>query len=282
MSLQGLRLALLEETPEEGNLDTHQLKTVIGTPYITARKMRQDDVTFETTHTLFVNTNHYPLVATTDHGTWRRLTALRFPFRFVDPVDGHRLAAGERWGDTDLKARIQRDPELPAAALAWIVEGARRWVVDKAAIHVLPPSVRDATDEWRADSDVGYQFAGEHLELSPHALVPVDYMLTRFNEYLEQHGKKPWSNRVVAGRLPGSIRAALGVEVAPAVVKVQERHYSGISEPFGLAKHVMPAAGKTMRAWSGVRFRAPESAYTSAVDGSLTEGGHQLELEAEG
>lgn len=264
MDLMGLRLALLEETPEEGNLDTHQLKTIIGTPYIAARRMRQDTITFPTTHSLFINTNHYPLVATTDHGTWRRLVAVKFPFTFVNPRDpanftdpaaAMRLAAGEKWGDPDLKARVQRDPDLPAAALAWVIEGARRWYADRGSLHALPPAVAEATREWRADSDVGYQFAAEYLELDPHSLIPVSYLAEKFNAFLEAQGKRKWSNRVIAGRLPKSIEAALGQETGNDVVKVQSRHRLGIADPFDAHRHVLEP-GKTIRAWDGIRFKS--------------------------
>lgn len=253
MDLMGLRLALLEETPEEGNLDTHQLKTVIGTPYIAARRMRQDTITFPTTHSLFINTNHYPLVATTDHGTWRRLVAVQFPFKFVNPDTTHQLAEGERWGDPDLKARVQRDADLPAAALAWVVEGARRWYDNRGLLHRHPPAVEEATREWRADSDVGYQFAAEHLELVPNSLVPASYLAEKFNAFLEAQGKRKWSNRVIAGRLPKSIEAALGREATNSVVKIQNRHDLGISDPFDVARNLLEP-GKTIRAWSDIRY----------------------------
>lgn len=258
MDLMGLRLALLEETPEEGTLDTHQLKTIIGTPYIAARRMRQDNITFPTTHSLFINTNHYPLVATTDHGTWRRLVAVKFPHKFVTPVSPaavaegfpqHVLAEGERWGDPDLKARVARDPDLPAAALAWIVQGARKWYSDRASMHQLPAPVAEATREWRADSDVGYQFAAEHLTAAPNHLVPASYMAEKFNAFLEAQGKRKWSTRVIAGRLPQSIQAALGREASNEVVKIQTRHQLGINDPFDAARHTLEP-GKTIRAWA--------------------------------
>jgi P4 family phage/plasmid primase-like protien len=254
MDLRGLRLALLEETPEEGNLDTHQLKTIIGTPRITARRMRQDSITFPTTHSLFINTNHYPLVSTTDHGTWRRLVAARFPFKFINPDGDLQLQAGERWSDPDLKARIQRDPDLPAAALAWVVEGARRYYEDRAALYRLPPSVEAATEEWRADSDVGYQFATECLELAPNHLVPVTYLTEKFNEYLEAQGKRKWSNRVISGRLPQSIHAALGREIVADRLRVHTRHMLGIIDPFDMARHTLKA-DTFLRAWDGIRFK---------------------------
>jgi P4 family phage/plasmid primase-like protien len=253
MDLMGLRLALLEETPEEGHLDVHQLKMIIGTPQITARRMRQDSISFPTTHSLFINSNPFPLVSATDHGTWRRLVAAKFPFKFVMPNNNHTLAEGERWGDPDLKARIQRDPDLPAAALAWVVQGALNWYADRAAMHVLPPPIADATTEWRADSDVGYQFAAEHLTTAPNHLVPVSYMAERFNTFLEAQGKRKWSTRVIASRLPQSVQAALGREATSDVVKIQSRHQLGITDPFDAARHILEP-GKTIRAWVDLKF----------------------------
>lgn len=250
MDLRGLRLALLEETPEEGNLDTHQLKTIIGTPSIAARKMRQDSITFDTTHTLFINTNHFPVVPTTDHGTWRRLKAIRFPFRFVnaDP------RVGEKLGDPSIKHRIDNDPTLPMAALAWAVAGARRWYEDNDALHVLPPAVQEATDAWRADSDVGYQFAQEHLALKPHSLIPVTYLAEKFNDFLESQGKRKWSNQTINSRLPSSIHAALGAAAYADRMRVTARHQLGITDVFDAARQAL-VADKFLRAWSGVTFK---------------------------
>jgi len=267
MDLRGLRLAVLEETPEEGSLDTHQLKTIIGTPKITARRMRQDSITFDTTHTLMINTNHYPVVATTDHGTWRRLVAVLFPFRFVasDPREGERL------GDPSIKHRIDSDPTLPMAALAWAVRGARRWYDDRDSLHALPPAVQDATDAWRADSDVGYQFAQEYLELCPNALVPVTVMAEKFGEFLEAQGKRKWSNQTINTRMPQSIKAALGREAVAERVQINDRHKLGVFDPFEQAKHAL-VTGKFLRAWVGVRFRAPDHQH-EAADETWTERG---------
>lgn len=258
MDLMGLRLALLEETPEEGHLDVHQLKTIVGTPVINARRMRQDSIQFPPTHSLFINSNPFPLVSTTDHGTWRRLVATKFPFKFVMPNSNHKLAAGERWGDPDLKARIQRDETLPAAALAWVVRGALAWYRNRAAMHMLPDPVAAATREWRADSDVGYQFAEEHLRPAPNHLIPASYLTDKFNEWLESQGKRKWSARIISGRLPQSIQAALGREAVNGVVKIQARHQLGIADPFDAVRHALNP-GKTIRAWTDLKFAEDDS-----------------------
>lgn len=256
MDLRGLRLAVLEETPEEGNLDTHQLKTIIGTPKITARKMRQDSITFRTTHSLFINTNHYPLVATTDHGTWRRLRAVLFPYRFVD---GEPERPGDRKGDPSIKTRIDTDPTLPMAALAWVVKGALRWYENPNTLHNVPTVVREASDAWRADSDVGFQFAQEFLTAQGNALVPVTYMAERFNAFLEAQGKRKWSNQTIKSRLPSSIQAAINANAHTINGRMKNTHVIGIADAFDRAQAERDwKPGKVVRAWEGVAFKEPE------------------------
>lgn len=253
MELRGRRLVLMEETPEEGQLDPHQLKTIIGTPQISARRMRQDPITFNASHSLFINTNHFPQVPSTDHGTWRRLLAIRFPFRFVNPGTVERLGQGERWGDPDLTNAIARDPDLPAAALAWVVEGATRLLANRSALHDLPPAVDEATAQWRADSDVCYQFATEHLKLTPNHLVPGAYMVDRFNMFLESQGKRKWSNRLIHARLTDSLAAALGFHSAYKVIAVNASHEVGIVDPFDARKYAL-TVGKTTRAYVDLAY----------------------------
>ena len=54
--------------------DTVKMKKFIGTEKISARRMRQDSVSFTPSHTLVVNTNYRPVVADTDQ--------FRLRFRF--------------------------------------------------------------------------------------------------------------------------------------------------------------------------------------------------------
>lgn len=254
MELRGRRLVLMEETPEEGQLDPHQLKTIIGTPEISARRMRQDPIIFQASHTLFINTNHYPQVPSTDHGTWRRLLAMRFPFRFVTPGTVDKLGISERWGDPDIKSRIMRDADLPAAALAWVIEGAMAWRRDPNSLHELPPAVKEATGEWRADSDVCYQFATEHLRLAPNNLMPGAYLVEKFNAYLDSQGKRKWSNRLIHARMNDSLPAALGFSSAYSAVKVGLHHEVGIDDPFDARRYAL-TVGKTARAYVDLAYQ---------------------------
>jgi P4 family phage/plasmid primase-like protien len=264
MDLRGLRFALLEETPEEGHLDTHQLKTTIGTPQITARRMRRDDVTFDTSHSLWVNTNFLPQVDSTDHGTWRRLKAMPWPFRFVKP-ERPLVEENDRRGDLTLKPKLAGNPTVPAAVLAWLVEGARRWYAAERVSPQNPPLVEEATRTWRASTDVGFLFATERLAADEAAFITADVMRQEFTAFLESQGKRAWAAQTLNTRLPDSLAEA-GIYVTATPVKAAKvRENDTESRPPEVApwgggawsqtKAPGLPAGKVARMWRGVRFK---------------------------
>ncbi|MFW5471061.1 phage/plasmid primase, P4 family [Knoellia sp. CPCC 206435] len=182
MDLLGARFAHVEETGDGHRLDTVKLKRFLGTELITARRMRQDSVTFRATHTLVVSTNHRPVVTDTDHGTWRRLVMVPFPKTFGE--DG--LPA-----DPGLRGRLFNEVPQQEAVLAWLVEGARRWAADDYKLPQMPEAVEEATKEWRESSDVIYAFVSDRLRSSARGLIEVEHLRAEFNAWLpEPH--HPW------------------------------------------------------------------------------------------
>lgn len=268
MDLRGLRFALLEETPEEGHLDTHQLKTTIGTPYITARRMRRDDVTFKTTHSLWVNTNYLPQVDTTDHGTWRRLKAMPFPYRFVKPGQAMR-DVNDRPGDLTLKPKLATEEGVPEAVISWIVTGAMSWYVNDRIAEQDPDAVVIATDRWREGSDVAFMFAREHLLRAPGFYITGDAMKKAFGEFLEEQGKRPWSAKTMNTRLPDAMVAAGArpdTDVSSSVRIKEGEQASPWEPPTPVGAWAPPdwqrsssvstlSAGDKARIWRGVRFK---------------------------
>lgn len=264
MDLRGLRFALLEETPEEGRLDTQQLKTTIGATYITARHMRQNDVTFKTTHSLFINTNFLPQVDTTDHGTWRRLLAMPWPFTFRKPWE-ECTEPHHRPGDPTLKKRLETDSDAMSAVIAWAVAGAVAYYADQETdANRAPECVEQATLTWRSSSDVGLQFATERLVAAADYFITAEAMFAEFSEFLTAEGKRAWSKQTLNTRLPESLRAAgIVVDRTPAKsgkvsARMAQSHAPNqLSDSWAPTQstHVNISPGRTARIWLGVRFR---------------------------
>lgn len=197
-TLRGLRLAFLEELPEGARFSVKRLKDIVGTESITARKIAKDNITWRVTHSLFITTNYTPRVNESDHGTWRRLALVRFPYTFRKP--GQRLRSkSDREGDPTLRDRM-RNPRVQRAILAWLVEGAMQWYT---ADRVLPPTpsvVQRDTEAWRAQTDLIMGFSKEHLVWDSSRTVLSEELLAHFNAWLGQNGHTEWAAQLFAER----------------------------------------------------------------------------------
>jgi len=265
-------------------LNTHQLKMTIGTPQITARRMRRDDITFDTTHTLMVNTNHRPGVDTTDHGTWRRLKAMPWPYTFRkpgEPCDG----TDDKPGDPTIKPRLETEPDVPTAVLTYLVDGAATWYGQNRISGPDPDMVRDATKEWRRTSDVGLRFAEEHLKPDPKCYITAATLRSAFNMYLGSQGKHPWTATTINERFPASLAAAgIPISASPRktttiTAELTESHpeppdgipLKGVTSLHGRRDGAPPPAeSRPARVWAGVRFKTP--AEFAAADKGTGEG----------
>lgn len=230
MDLRGARYAILEETPEARHLNVQRLKMLFGSETIRARRIRMDTVEFLASHSLFINTNYKPTVTETDWGTWRRLALQTFPFTFKKPgapLDG----PWERTGDPKLEY-IAADPDVRAACLAWMAEGARQWYARGRMMLPHPERVERETREWRAETDLILGFADECLVFDAEAFTQTREMLQAFNEWAGERGHRPWNDRTFATRFGDhdTVRAA----------KVRQGRFT--------------VAGKQQRGWSGVRI----------------------------
>lgn len=275
MDLMGARFALVEETPEARHLNVARLKKVVGTPRITARRVRMDDVTFEATHSLFLSSNYRPIVAETDHGTWRRLVLCTFPYKFVPP--GTPLQPGEKEGDPNLRERllasVRRDGPAARAALAWAVAGARQWYEAGMVMPKPPARVEADTLKWRTESDLVLGFIGDRLDFDPEYSIMSTDLLADFNAWLAPSGGKPWGERVLASRLATHSEFTLN-----RVEKSKQRVSSvRLSRPPQASRWVgagfrpeLPTSGAM---WHGVRFKPEEVSEDTIGDtGGATEG----------
>jgi putative DNA primase/helicase len=256
MDLRGARLAVAEELPEDRRLNVKRLKDVVGTPTMKARYMKQDTVEWSSTHSILISTNYLPVVSETDHGTWRRLVLVTFPYKFLkagqQPAGPH-----ERVGDPGLRQRLMEGKAQQEAVLAWLVEGARRWYAAKRIMPPHPDVVVSDTMKWRAECDLILAYWMDRLEPDPESHVLSSDLLADFNSWLEIRTHPKWSDKTFGGRFEGHDRTA-----AHGVHRKKIRAREGLSRPpYVLDRWDAAPVGTSYRAWIGVRFAkddAPE------------------------
>ncbi len=256
MDLRGARIGVLEETPEDHRLRTTRLKLITGDT-ITARLIRENTVTFANSCSAIVSTNYHPAVAETDHGTWRRLLALVYTYRFRKP---HERMEGEhdRAGDPGLRERVKAgDDGRGEAVLAWLAAGARSWYQGgggRAPRTMGEPPARVASDTaaWRAGCDLVMGYAAEHLMFDdPAAFVSAKELTDDVNRWLKGSGHHEWSDRTSELRF-----SSHEVFTSHRVSRARRYHYGqGLSRPPGWASASLP---NRFHVWLGVRFRTPE------------------------
>jgi putative DNA primase/helicase len=139
------RLAHSGELPASAELDEAQVKELTGGDRITARRMRQDEWTFEPSHMLWLHANHRPRIGGTDDGIWRRVKLI--PFDVQIPED-------------------ERDPKLANRIIANESSGVLMWMLKGLADYqrnglATPEGVKAATNGYRHESDTVAMFLEE-------------------------------------------------------------------------------------------------------------------------
>jgi hypothetical protein len=188
-------LLIAEELTEGRSIDVTALKQIQDVGMITARHVFQKNMTFRASHSLFTTTNYVPVVNETDHGTWRRLALLRFPYTFRKP--GKALQSdSDRVSDPTLKARIKQGAGgQHDAIVTWAVEGAMRWYADPARSLTMTMKVEADTRAWRSEADRIMGFWDERLIADLYACILTTEMLEAFNHWLQINNHKPWPKK---------------------------------------------------------------------------------------
>jgi P4 family phage/plasmid primase-like protien len=247
MTLRGIRLAYMEETPENGYLDTQIAKDLLDAQEIEGRHLYKDIVSWKPTHSMFLNTNHVPTVTDTDHGTWRRLLRISFPYKFKQ--HGEALdTANDRVGDPTLKRRLTTKA-VQEAILAWLVHGARLYYGGGASLRGMPnpPSVDAAIWSWRQDCDVILRFLNERLDVDPGYYVIASELYQEFRTWRSDSGK-PLGDAEFKKRITG--HSALPDYVYADRIQAKTLP-AGLSRPAWRAASPPPAKPSVIR---GLRF----------------------------
>jgi putative DNA primase/helicase len=182
--LFGKRFVTNQETEEGQRLNESLVKQMTGGDRIRARRMREDFWQFEPTHTLFLATNHKPIIRGTDNAIWRRLRLV--PFTVEIPEDKQ---------DRKLPARLRE--ELPGI-LAWAVRGHMDWLRNGLG---EPEEVKAATSAYRSEMDMLKDFIEDRCVVNADMRVVAGELYEAYESWCVTNGERELSQTVFGKKL---------------------------------------------------------------------------------
>jgi putative DNA primase/helicase len=181
--LDGARFVSVMEFENHAAINERLIKQLTGGDMLQARFMRGEFFDFRPQATIWISSNHRPVVKETDDGIWRRFLLVDFPVRIADEDI-----------DRDLGRRLT-ERELPGV-LRWAVEGAVAW--QKQGLNP-PKSILDATEAYRAESDLFGAFVEEVCVLDSEETVAKDQLFDTWAEWC-QRGRVQAGSKIAFGR----------------------------------------------------------------------------------
>ncbi len=251
MNLRGARFAYIEETAEARYLDVQRLKEIAGTPSITARLMRQNNVTFSATHTFFLATNHMPIISENTHAVWRRLKLVKFPYTFRKNNEILR-DEWDKYGDSGLRDRMKTGAKQQEAVLATLVEYASRYYQNNKMMCADSARVDKYTRRWRGETDIIMRYIDERLIMDKQSHILVNELYVDFSIWLENHGHHRWNEQTTTGRFKDHEDFTNS-----RVRKTRTDDYNPLSRRTFIESENRAVTGK-QNIWQGVRFRIIE------------------------
>lgn len=183
--LRGARLAITVEVQEGKYLAEAMVKELTGGDSITARRMREDNMTFEPTHKIILAANHKPIVHETTIAIWRRIDLIPFNYMFQEAErikDYHEILLNEE----------------KEGILSWALEGCREWQQVGLA---EPPEVIAATREYRNEMDILGEFIEECCAIGQNEEVLNKNLRKTYVQWCEDNGEKAVSEKAFSQRL---------------------------------------------------------------------------------
>jgi putative DNA primase/helicase len=165
----GRRFITSSESGESKRLNEARVKALTGRDPITARFLHQEFFTFQPMAKFWLASNSKPIVRDNSAGFWRRLHLIPFTQSFVGREN------------KTLKEDLRREA---SGILAWAVRGCLAWQRD----GLNPPAVvRQATDDYRQESDVLAPFYDACCTIDTTAHVQASALFARYQRWCESN-----------------------------------------------------------------------------------------------
>ncbi|MHB9031908.1 MAG: phage/plasmid primase, P4 family [Anaerolineae bacterium] len=186
--LTGARLVSSVEVDKGKRLADSLVKQITGGDMVTARFLYHRAFEYTPQFKLWLVANDAPRVADSDSGLWRRI--LRVPF-------AHQIPEAER--DPNVKAQLTNLELAGPAILAWCVKGCLEW---QRSGLLVPTSVRESTEAYRAENDPLREFYTECCFFDPQAQATREAVWNAYQRWANENGER-WkvTNRELADRL---------------------------------------------------------------------------------
>ena len=184
--LKGARFVNMSEPDKGLRLNSALVKSMTGGDTITARFLHQNSFEFKPEYKLFINTNHLPRV--NDDSIFASGRVKLIPFERHFP---------ENEQDKGLKAFFGQ-PENKSGILNWLLAGLQLLKADGLK---QPQSVRDATAQYREESDTIGQFISECLGETRNINTPLMNVHARYEKWCDDYGHRPLNSRNLAAEL---------------------------------------------------------------------------------
>jgi putative DNA primase/helicase len=171
-ALYGKRLVTASELNEAVRLNEARMKMLAGQDPVTARFLHGEYFTFVPNAKFWLAVNHKPMVNDDSTGFWRKIRLIPFTQCF------------EGRADRNLKDALTA--EYPGI-LAWMVDGCLEW--QRRGLEP-PPSVRAATEQYRAESDPVADFLRDRCATDPEFTARAGELYLAYQSWALKQGLK--------------------------------------------------------------------------------------------
>ena len=170
--VKGARIVVSDEVPEGRKLNETLVKNLTGGDQIRARNPYEKPFSFEPTHTLWMYGNHKPVISGMDHGIWRRIYLIPF---IVTITEDKQRPQEVMWKE------FRREN---SGILDWALEG---WQDYQSNGLVLPEAVRQATSEYKSESDTLEIFINEICIIKPEFKIHTTKLFQLFKDWAKKN-----------------------------------------------------------------------------------------------
>jgi len=167
-------MVVSDEVPEGRKLNESLVKNLTGGDHIHARNPYEKPFSFDPTHTLWMYGNHKPVISGMDHGIWRRIFLVPFTVTISEEQNRPQEELME-----EFRGEI-------SGVLNWALEG---WKDYQQNGLVVPEAVKNATSEYKSESDTLEAFLKGKCMENPNFQIHTTKLFKKFKDWAQENNE---------------------------------------------------------------------------------------------